>query len=180
MDQMHSTPLDLLRLPPSPALHAVVPFAQPAAPDEELAGCSSARLLITAATREHLELLARRIHRAGRAAAPFVHVSAGDFPGEASALRAMCVSLLDRARGGSLFVTEVEEMPVLAQETVLEVLDELQAGRAPADATRLISGTKVALLDRVRAGTFSEKLFYRLNLLHVRVQPPRPLLLPTA
>jgi len=58
-------------------------------------------------------------------------------------------------------------MPESVQYMVVEVLADLEYERLPSAAIRLISGTSVSLLDRVAAGTFSERLFYRLNAVHV-------------
>ena len=72
--------------------------------------------------------------------------------------------------GGSLLLSDVETMPPLVQDRLIELLDELQLERAPAAAIRLVSGTTVLLRDRVLAGGFSERLFYRLNILHLMAE----------
>jgi DNA-binding NtrC family response regulator len=137
--------------------------------DEATASRSAARLLITASTPGGVETLARRIHAAGaRAALPFVDVGACDLPIGAAALRAHCTRVLDDAAGGSVLISDVEQMPSVVQEVWLEFLDGLEAERRPSAAMRLISGTTVSLLDRVTAGTFSSRLFYRLNVIHLR------------
>jgi transcriptional regulator of acetoin/glycerol metabolism len=59
----------------------------------------------------------------------------------------------------------VEEMPSAVQEAFIDLLTELESARRPSATVRLISGTTVSLLDRVSAGTFSERLFYRLNII---------------
>jgi DNA-binding NtrC family response regulator len=136
--------------------------------DEEMAGRSSATLLITASTRGEVETVARRIHRTSfRATAPFVRVRTGTLPIEPRMLRETCSALLDAAPGGSMLMTDVEEMPASVQGVLADLLAELQSARARSAAVRLISGTTVPLLDRIAAGTFSERLFYRLNLLHL-------------
>ena len=55
------------------------------------------------------------------------------------------------------------------QEALIDLLAGLESARRPSAAVRLISGTTVALLDRVAGGTFSERLFYRLNIIHLTV-----------
>jgi transcriptional regulator of aromatic amino acid metabolism len=50
---------------------------------------------------------------------------------------------------------------------LIDLLAALESARRPSAAVRLISGTTVSLLERVAAGTFSERLFYRLNILHL-------------
>jgi DNA-binding NtrC family response regulator len=58
-------------------------------------------------------------------------------------------------------------MPAAVQEALIDLLAGLESTRRPSAAVRLISGTTVSLLDRVAAGTFSERLFYQLNIIHV-------------
>ena len=142
--------------------------ALPITEHEEVARGCEARLLISASSERVVATLARRIHEAGaRAQCPFLHLSAGDFPVEPQALREYCSSVLDRAAGGSLLIDAVEEMPPTVQEVLIELLAGLALARAPSAAVRLISGTTVSLLDRIAAGTFSDQLFYRLNIIHL-------------
>ena len=139
--------------------------------DAVIASRSTATLLITASTRWEVETVARRIHRTGlRAAASFVRVRAGALPIEPRSLRESCSALLDAATGGSMFMSDVEEMPAIVQGVLIELLAELQTVRAPSAAVRLISGTTVSLLDCIAAGSFSARLFYRLNILHLVVR----------
>jgi DNA-binding NtrC family response regulator len=136
--------------------------------DEDVAGRSAARLLITASTQRGVETLARRIHGAGRRAQfPFVRTWAGDLPVAPQALREYCCGVLDAAAGGSMLIAAVEEMPPPVQDALIDLLAGLEVTRGPAAAVRLISGTTVSLLDRVAAGTFSERLFYQLNVIHL-------------
>ena len=115
-----------------------------------------------------METLARRIHGIGpRAQLPFVVTCAGELPIGAQALRDDCARVLDAAAGDSVLVSAVEEMPSAAQDALIDLLAALESARRPAAPVRLISGTTVSLLDRVAAGTFSERLFYRLNIIHL-------------
>jgi transcriptional regulator of acetoin/glycerol metabolism len=70
---------------------------------------------------------------------------------------------------GTLLVSAVEEMPATVQDAMIDLLGGLESARVPSAMARLISGTTVSLLDRVAAGTFSERLFYRLNIIHLMV-----------
>ena len=142
-------------------------FALVSAQDEDLAARSSARLLITAPTHRGVEMVARRIHAAGRAECPFIHTWACDLPVDPKALSAKCSSLLDAAASGSVLISNVEQMAPRVQDVLLEVLTGLEVARRPSPPVRLISGTTVSLLDRVASGAFSELLFYRLNIIHV-------------
>lgn len=58
-----------------------------------------------------------------------------------------------------MLISDIEEMPPVVQEALIELLAGLEAARSPSAAVRLISGTTVSLLDQVAAGTFSERLF---------------------
>ena len=112
--------------------------------------------------------MARRIHGISpRARFPFVMTRAGELPIGAQALRDGCARLVDAAAGGSVLVSGVEEMPAAAQDGLIELLAALEDARTPSAAVRLISGTTVSLIDRVAAGTFSERLFYRLSIIHL-------------
>jgi DNA-binding NtrC family response regulator len=70
-----------------------------------------------------------------------------------------------------VLVSAVEKMPSAAQDAWIDLLAALESSRRPSAAVRLISGTTVSLLDRVAAGTFSERLFYRLNIIHLVAVP---------
>jgi DNA-binding NtrC family response regulator len=150
--------------------------------DEYLASRCAARLLITAPASRGAEGLARRIHRSSaRGLLPFLRTEARDLPPEPSTLRHTCGTLLDDAAGGTIFMNDVEAMPPVVQGTLLEVLEELESSRVASPAIRLVSGTAVALFDRVRAGAFSEALFYRLNVMHLVSSPSWiPVTLPPA
>ena len=145
------------------------------ADDEVLAARSRVRLLITATTPAAVETIARRVHTAGsRAAFPFVSMNATDFPLEPRLLKNACSVLLEAASGGTLFVRGVDMMPVTVQAQFIGVLQELQSQRMPAAFVRLVSGTTVSLWDRVAGGTFSEPLFYRLNVMHLESERGTP------
>jgi DNA-binding NtrC family response regulator len=82
------------------------------------------------------------------------------------------------ADGGTLFLDEVDEMPLRVQAKLLRSIQEKEIDRLGAAGpvrvdVRLIAATKVDLLERVRAGNFREDLYYRLNVLPVRLPPLR-------
>lgn len=66
-------------------------------------------------------------------------------------------------------LTGVEHMPAIVQDNLIEAFDELQA--AAGDRTRLMLGTSTNLYQRVLHGLFSERLFYRMNIIHVDSRP---------
>jgi transcriptional regulator of aromatic amino acid metabolism len=136
--------------------------------DEDVASRSPAPLLITAPTEQEVETLARRVHETGpRARFPFLYTCAGDLPADPDVLRKYCASVLAAAAGGSVLINAVEELPPILQDVLIELLDGRELAPHPSAAVRLISGTTVSLLDRVTAGTFSDRLFYRLNIIHL-------------
>jgi hypothetical protein len=136
--------------------------------DEDLARRCAVRLLITASLPSEVQALARRIHLSGeRAGSPFLETRARDLPIDPGTLRDTCAGLLDAAAGGSVLITDVEEMPPTVQDLLIDLLAELELVRAPSPTVRLMAGTTVSLLDRFAAGAFSEQLFYELNIIHI-------------
>ena len=139
-----------------------------ASEEDDLASRSSARLLITDAALGKAETRARRIHRLGPYSnGPFVRVDASSFPIDEGLLRPMCVDLLDRAAGGTLFIDAVDTMPTTVQGVIIELIDELEPPRDTSRAVRLVSSTTASLLECVAARSFAEGLFYRLNIIHL-------------
>jgi DNA-binding NtrC family response regulator len=156
-----------LRAPARPMHLVLVPERDSGVENEAIAARSNASLLITASTQRDVEIVARRVHQTARATlAPFVRFRARALPIEPRMLEDSCRGLFDAATGGSVFLTDVEEMPPIVQDAFAELLADLQ--RSPSrSSARLITGTTVSLLDRVAAGTFSARLFYRLNVIHL-------------
>ena len=86
--------------------------------------------------------------------------------------------LFERADGGTLFLDEIDDTPLSVQVKLLRVLQERQferlGGQAVIDVdVRLVSATKVDLADAVREGTFREDLYYRLNVVPLKLPPLR-------
>ena len=137
--------------------------------DEALAArCSATTVLITADCSAAVERVARRIHAAsGRAASPFVRLAAGTLPTDATTLTETCADVLDTVGDGTLLLTDVEQMPPIVQDRLIETLAGLHAAREPTCRGRLIAGTSAVLHERIAIGTFCERLFYRLNTIHV-------------
>jgi transcriptional regulator of aromatic amino acid metabolism len=135
--------------------------------DEVLAVSHRLPLLITARCASSVTTVARRIHVAAfTPGAPFVA-----FPGaELLELRwqfdEQWMLLMQAGQGGTVLITDVEKMPDAAQGHFANSLAELRACRSR-DTARLITGTTVSLLDRVKAGQFSDALLYRLNVVHL-------------
>ncbi|MEJ0045550.1 MAG: sigma 54-interacting transcriptional regulator [Rhodospirillales bacterium] len=83
-----------------------------------------------------------------------------------------------RAAGGTLFLDEIGDMPPEAQTRLLRVLQEGEftsvGGRTPIRANvRIVAATHRDLRQAIRAGIFREDLFYRLNVVPIRLPPLR-------
>src|SRR6187551_98452 len=138
------------------------------------------------------ELVARMIHGTGpRAEGPFVPVNCGAIPSElmeseffghkrGSFTGAVTdkVGLIPSAEGGTLFLDEVADLPLHMQVKLLRVIQEKtvrpigEQREAPIDV-RILSATHKNLADLVAQAKFREDLFYRINVIELRVPPLR-------
>lgn len=153
---------------------------------------SSIPVLITGESGVGKEVIARALHGAGdRAGKPFVAVNCGALPDGlieselfghelgafAGAMRRR-VGHVERAHNGSLFLDEVESMPLAVQVKMLRVLEEREIHPIGANEPRvldlrILASAKIDLGDAARRGVFREDLFYRLNVVRLRVPPLR-------
>jgi DNA-binding NtrC family response regulator len=149
---------------------------------------SDATLLITGESGSGKELAARAIHQMStRAKGPFVEVNAGSLPAtlfEAELFGAKKGSytgadsnregLFQAAQGGTLFLDEVGEVPMESQAKLLRVLESHEV-KAIGDTkslkldVRVVAATNRDLQDMVEAGKFRQDLFFRLNVLPLRM-----------
>ena len=138
------------------------------------------------------ELVARLIHENGaRADNSFVAVNCGAIPGELmeseffghkkgsfTGAVADKDGLFQAAQGGTLFLDEVAELPLHMQVKLLRVIQEkairaVGAQRETPVDVRILSATHRNLNELVRAGKFREDLYYRINVIELRVPPLR-------
>jgi len=153
---------------------------------------SSIPVLITGESGVGKEVIARALHGAGdRAGKPFVAVNCGALPDGlieselfghelgafAGAMRRR-VGHVERAHNGSLFLDEVESMPLAVQVKMLRVLEEREIHPIGANEPRvldlrILASAKIDLGEAARRGVFREDLFYRLNVVRLRVPPLR-------
>ena len=138
------------------------------------------------------ELAARAIHDASsRRLQPFVPVNCGAIPetlmeAEFFGYRKGAFTGADRARdgffqaaaGGTLFLDEVAELPLAMQVKLLRAIQERRVRKVGASAedpvdVRIVSATHQDLSSLVAKGRFRQDLFYRLNVIEVRVPPLR-------
>jgi len=138
------------------------------------------------------ELVSRLIHELGpRSAAPFVPVNCGAIPSELmeseffghrkgsfTGAHADKEGLFQAADGGTLFLDEVAELPLHMQVKLLRVIQEkavrpIGARAEVAVDVRILSATHKNLARLVDLGSFRQDLFYRINVIELRVPPLR-------
>jgi len=153
---------------------------------------SQAPVMILGESGSGKELVAREIHRLGpRADQPFIPVNCGAIPSELmeSEFFGHCkgaftgavqnkVGLFREAHGGTLFLDEIAELPVALQVKLLRALQEraikpVGSAREENVDVRILSATHKNLATEVDSGHFRQDLFYRLNVVELRVPPLR-------
>jgi len=153
---------------------------------------SEVPVLVTGESGTGKEMVARAIHRASRrAAGPFEPVDCASLPetlfeselfgherGAFTGAVARRIGRLERSEGGTLFLDEVAEIPPASQAKLLRFLEtrtfERLGGSGPAAVdARVVAATHRDLAARIREGLFREDLFYRLDVVTIRVPPLR-------
>lgn len=169
----------------SSTLHAVLA-------DLRLAADSDATVLILGESGTGKELAARALHlNSPRKENPFVIVNSGAIPENLIESNlfghrkgAFTGAIEDRkgkfelASGGTIFLDEVAELPLVLQPKLLRVLQEGEVDKVGASHpiqvdVRVVAATHQDLEARVREGTFREDLWYRLNVIPLRMPPLR-------
>ena len=149
-------------------------------------------VMITGESGTGKELVARALHDYGRRrGGPFVAINMAAIPRElieselfghergafTGALN-RGIGRFEQAAGGTLFLDEIGDMPPEAQTRLLRVLQEGEfttvGGRNPIKANvRIVAATHRDLRQSIRQGLFREDLFYRLNVVPIRLPPLR-------
>jgi two-component system, NtrC family, nitrogen regulation response regulator GlnG len=149
-------------------------------------------VMITGESGTGKELVARALHNFGlRKAGPFVAINMAAIPrdlieselfghekGAFTGADRVMAGKFEQAKGGTLFLDEVGDMPLDAQTRLLRVLQEGEftrvGGREVQTANvRIVAATHQDLRALINEGKFREDLFYRLNVVPIRLPPLR-------
>jgi len=158
----------------------------------ELAAQADTSVLLLGETGTGKEEAAKLLHRrSARAGGPFVKVNCAAIPGELFESEffghrrgAFTGAVADRdgrfrvAHGGTLLLDEIDALPPPAQAKVLRVVEDgeferVGESRPTAVDVRLVSASNADLEAEVEAGRFRRDLYYRINVLTVRLPPLR-------
>ncbi|MEE4315167.1 MAG: sigma 54-interacting transcriptional regulator [Desulfofustis sp.] len=153
---------------------------------------TDASVLITGETGTGKDKIAEIIHKnSPRSRFPFIKVNCGALPlglleselfghvkGAFTGATRNKPGMFKIADRGTLFLTEIGDMPVPLQVKLLSVLDDRQfvpvgGEQSVSVDVRIIAATHRPLREQVRNSTFREDLYYRLNVLHVHLPPLR-------
>ncbi|TVP89935.1 MAG: sigma-54-dependent Fis family transcriptional regulator [Pseudomonadaceae bacterium] len=153
---------------------------------------SQAPLYISGESGSGKELVARRIHQLGpRCEHPFVPVNCGAIPAELmeseffghrkgsfTGAVADKPGLFQAASGGTLFLDEVADLPLPMQVKLLRAIQEkavrpVGTQQEESVDVRLLCATHRDLAAEVAAGNFRQDLFYRINVIELKVPPLR-------
>lgn len=159
----------------------------------KLIGRTDTTVLIMAETGSGKELFAQSIHNfSKRRKGPFVAINCAAMPENlleselfgyeegafTGAKKGGKPGLFELAHGGTVFLDEISEMPLSLQGRLLRVLQEREVLRLGGDYIlnvdiRVIAATNVNLLQMVKEGKFRQDLYFRLNILELRIPPLR-------
>ncbi len=153
---------------------------------------SPTNVLITGESGTGKELVAKAIHyNSDRRDAPFVPVNCAAIPdtlleselfghvrGAFTDAKMDKRGLFEEAQKGTLFLDEISELPLMLQAKILRAIQEKEIRRVgatkpiPVDV-RIIAATNLNLAEEVKAKRFRDDLFYRLNVIELRLPPLR-------
>ena len=151
-----------------------------------------ANILILGESGTGKELVARAIHdNSSRSKMPFMAINSGGIPenlleselfgymkGSFTGAYADRAGLFELAKGGTVFLDEIGELPPVLQVKLLRVVQEktfrrIGGGEDIKVDVRIISATNQNLKEKVKRGEFREDLYFRLNVIPVQMPPLR-------
>jgi DNA-binding NtrC family response regulator len=153
---------------------------------------SESSILITGETGTGKELIARSLHfSSAKADKPFISMSCAAIPrelleaelfgyekGAFTGALSRRVGKFESVAGGTLLLDEIGELDITLQAKLLRVLQERELERIGSNTKigvkfRLISSTNKDLKKEIKAGSFREDLFYRINVVQIHTPPLR-------
>ena len=159
----------------------------------EKASLTDSNVLLTSESGTGKELFAHSIHQGSvRSMKPFIKINCSAIPSElleselfgyeegafTGARKGGRSGKFESADGGTLFLDEIGDMPAGMQAKLLRVLQEREVERIGAQHpvkvdVRIIAATNQNLPDMVEKGLFRADLYYRLNVIAIRIPPLR-------
>jgi two-component system C4-dicarboxylate transport response regulator DctD len=149
-------------------------------------------VLVEGETGSGKEVVAQLLHsRSRRSSKAFVALNCGALPehmieselfgheaGAFTGAKSRRIGRIEHASGGTLFLDEIESMPLAAQVKLLRVLETRQVEPLGTNQTRrldlrVIAATKVDLSDSAARDSFRQDLYFRLNVVRLRIPPLR-------